>query len=93
MFQAGHLFCNLGVQVIGVIDGSGRVKVVDKLAPPGTPMPEDLDLNKVLGKMPSKTYNFTRCAPARMSASPVQEHAAPSAVWTHTPCRVPALLF
>jgi phosphoribosylformylglycinamidine synthase len=47
-------------QVIGKIDGSGRVKVVDKLAVPGTPVPEDLDLGKVLGKMPSKTYNFSR---------------------------------
>lgn len=47
-------------QVIGTIDGSGRVRVVDRDAPPGTPVPEDLDLDKVLGKMPSKTYNFNR---------------------------------
>ena len=47
-------------QVIGTIDGSGRVKLVDKNAPPGTPPAVDLDLDKVLGKMPDKTYTFTR---------------------------------
>eukprot|EP00983_Pelagomonas_calceolata_P085665 1156607-Pelagomonas_calceolata.AAC.9 len=46
--------------VIGKIDGSGRVRVLDKLADPKDPIPEDLDLDKVLGKMPSKTYNFSR---------------------------------
>ena len=34
-------------QVIGSIDGSGRVKLVDKNAPPGTPPAVDLDLDKV----------------------------------------------
>lgn len=46
--------------MIGTIDGSGRVKLVDKNAPPGTPPAVDLDLDKVLGKMPDKTYTFTR---------------------------------
>lgn len=48
------------MQVIGSIDGSGRVKLVDKNAPPGTPPAVDLDLDKVLGKMPDKTFSFTR---------------------------------
>ncbi len=47
-------------QVIGAIDGSGRVKLVDKTAPPNTPAAVDLDLEKVLGKMPDKTFEFKR---------------------------------
>ena len=34
--------------------------MIDRQADPKDPTPEDLDLNKVLGKMPSKTYEFTR---------------------------------
>ena len=34
--------------------------LVDKNAPPGTPPAVDLDLDKVLGKMPDKTFTFTR---------------------------------
>jgi hypothetical protein len=37
----------VGWQVIGQIDGSGRVKLVDKNAPAGTPPAVDLDLEKV----------------------------------------------
>lgn len=43
-------------QVIGSIDGSGRVTLVDDTAAPGTPTPVDLDLEKVLGSMPDKTF-------------------------------------
>ncbi|PNH02126.1 putative phosphoribosylformylglycinamidine synthase, chloroplastic/mitochondrial [Tetrabaena socialis] len=50
--------------VIGTIDGSGRVTLVDKNAPPGTPPAVDLDLEKVLGSMPDKTFHFTRGADA-----------------------------
>jgi len=46
--------------VLGSIDGSGRVKLVDPTAPPGSPVPEDLDLEKVLGDMPKKTYDLKR---------------------------------
>lgn len=46
--------------MIGTIDGSGRVKLVDRNAPPGTPPAVDLDLEKVLGSMPDKTFNFSR---------------------------------
>lgn len=46
--------------MIGSIDGSGRIKLVDKNAPAGTPPAVDLDLEKVLGKMPDKTFEFTR---------------------------------
>jgi phosphoribosylformylglycinamidine synthase len=48
--------------VLGAIDGSGRVKLIDPNAPPGSPTPEDLDLEKVLGDMPRKTYDLTRMA-------------------------------
>ena len=48
------------MQVIGVIDGSGRVVLEDRAAPPGAPNPAvDLDLEKVLGDMPNKTF---KCA-------------------------------
>ncbi|KAL6785042.1 hypothetical protein ACKKBG_A02200 [Auxenochlorella protothecoides x Auxenochlorella symbiontica] len=54
-----------GVQVIGTIDGSGRVRVVDRQAPAGAPTPVDLDLELVLGDMPDKAYAFSRSpAPA-----------------------------
>lgn len=46
--------------VLGSIDGSGRVKLVDPTAPEGSPVPEDLDLEKVLGDMPKKTYDLNR---------------------------------
>ena len=48
--------------VLGSIDGSGRVKLVDPTAPPDSPIPEDLDLEKVLGDMPKKTYDLKRMA-------------------------------
>ncbi|GBF90353.1 hypothetical protein Rsub_02459 [Raphidocelis subcapitata] len=46
------------MQVIGAIDGSGRIRLVDKNAPPGAPPAVDLDLDQVLGKMPNKTFEF-----------------------------------
>jgi phosphoribosylformylglycinamidine synthase len=49
--------------VIGTIDGSGRVRLVDKQAPPGTPSPVDLNLDQVLGKMPNKTFTFNTSTP------------------------------
>nr|QKY14978.1 phosphoribosylformylglycinamidine synthase (PURL) [Polytomella parva] len=48
------------MQVIGTIDGSGRVTLVDRDAAPNSPAPVDLDLEKVLGKMPDKTFEFKR---------------------------------
>ena len=48
--------------VLGSIDGSGRVKLVDPTAPADAPVPEDLDLEKVLGDMPKKTYDLKRAA-------------------------------
>jgi len=48
------------MQVIGSIDGSGRIRLVDKNAPKDTPPAVDLDLEKVLGKMPDKTFEFKR---------------------------------
>jgi len=49
--------CNM--QVLGAIDGSGRVTLVDSADPKGEENPAvDLDLEKVLGKMPAKTFKF-----------------------------------
>ncbi|KAI7838801.1 hypothetical protein COHA_007416 [Chlorella ohadii] len=48
--------------VIGAIDGSGRVVLRDREAPEGSPVPVDLDLEKVLGDMPNKTFRFDRKA-------------------------------
>jgi len=56
------------MQVIGTIDGSGRVTLEDREAPEGTPArnPVDLDLDKVLGKMPRKTYRFKEWNPVNV---------------------------
>lgn len=53
----------LGTQVIGTIDGSGRITLVDKQAPPEAPPPVDLNLDQVLGKMPNKTFTFNTSSP------------------------------
>ena len=49
--------------VLGSITGSGRITVIDRDAPPGTPTPEDLDLEAVLGDVPKKKYNLKRDKP------------------------------
>lgn len=48
------------LQVIGTISGSGRVVLVDREAKPEDPVPVDLDLEKVLGDMPNKTFRRAR---------------------------------
>ena len=48
---------NNTTQVIGSIDGSGRIRLVDGRAPDESPA-VDLDLEKVLGSMPNKTFSF-----------------------------------
>jgi phosphoribosylformylglycinamidine (FGAM) synthase-like enzyme len=50
-------------QVIGSIDGSGRIRLVDSAAPSSGDNAAlnpavDLDLEKVLGSMPQKTFSF-----------------------------------
>jgi len=50
------------MQVIGAIDGSGRVVLKDATAAPDAPVPVDLDLERVLGDMPNKTFEFNRAA-------------------------------
>ena len=50
-------------QVIGAIDGSGKIVLKDRNQAPEDPVPVDLDLEKVLGDMPRKTYNFKRSQP------------------------------
>jgi len=46
--------------IIGTVNSSGRVLLVDPLAPPGSPTPEDLELESVLGKLPQKRYELAR---------------------------------
>jgi phosphoribosylformylglycinamidine synthase len=64
-FGAVSYFCffTCAPQVIGTIDGSGRVRLVDKQAPEGSPSPVDLNLDQVLGKMPNKTFTFNTSTP------------------------------
>jgi len=56
------------MQVLGSVDGSGRITVVDSAAPPNTPPPVDLDLELVLGDMPAKTFAFDRAGAKRGAA-------------------------
>ncbi|KAF0921008.1 hypothetical protein E2562_037987 [Oryza meyeriana var. granulata] len=58
----------VSMAVIGKIDGSGKIVLIDSAAvehaklnglPPPTPV-EDLELEKVLGDMPQKTFEFKR---------------------------------
>jgi hypothetical protein len=66
LFQAVEPYVRLMCcvcQVIGTIDGSGKIVLKDRNQAPGDPVPVDLDLEKVLGDMPRKTYNFTRSQP------------------------------
>ena len=46
------------MQVLGSISGSGKITLIDRNAPADTPPAVDLDLEKVLGKMPRKTLNL-----------------------------------
>ena len=48
------------MQVLGSISGSGKITLIDRNAPADTPPAVDLDLEKVLGKMPRKTFEFIR---------------------------------
>ena len=61
------------LQVIGSISGSGKITLKDRNAPPDVQPAVDLDLEKVLGKMPRKTFEFTRrkerLAPLDLSAA------------------------
>ena len=50
------------ISVIGAVGNTGRIVLVDPLAPPGSPVPEDLQLDKVLGALPQKHYDLHRVA-------------------------------
>lgn len=50
-------------QVLGTIDGSGKIVLVDRTAPPEDPTPVDLNLDQVLGDLPRKTFKFSRTKP------------------------------
>ena len=52
------------MSVIGTINGSGRVVLRDSHNPDAPP-PEDLELEKVLGDLPNKSYDLSRGDPAR----------------------------
>ena len=48
------------MNVIGAVGNTGRIVLVDPLAPAGSPVPEDLQLDKVLGALPQKKYDMHR---------------------------------
>jgi phosphoribosylformylglycinamidine synthase len=52
------------VAYVGLVTGDGMIKLEDSAAPPGTPLAVDLPLEKVLGKMPAKTFVDTRAGPS-----------------------------
>lgn len=72
-------------QVLGSIDGSGKITLVDPTAAPDEPLPVDLDLELVLGSMPNKTFRFERTpfTPEPLSIPEVQTECLPSTS-THT---------
>lgn len=63
-------------QVIGTISGSGKIVLKDKNQAPSDPIPVDLDLEKVLGDMPRKTYSFNR-RPAQLESLDLPEGTQP----------------
>ena len=71
-------------QVIGTIDGSGKIVLKDRNQAPEDPVPVDLDLEKVLGDMPRKTYNFTRSQPQLQPHQLPQGYPIQSASWPGT---------
>lgn len=48
------------MSIIGSVSDTGRIRLVDREAPPGSPCPEDLELHKVLGDLPQKQYLLSR---------------------------------
>ncbi|XP_073526258.1 uncharacterized protein [Phyllobates terribilis] len=52
----------LSMAVIGTINGEGRIVLVDSLAGEKSPPAVDLELEKVLGDMPQKQFEFKRIA-------------------------------
>ncbi|KAF6151385.1 hypothetical protein GIB67_012245 [Kingdonia uniflora] len=52
------------MSVIGMISGDGRVVLVDKLASEDCRPAVDLELKKVLGEMPQKSFDFNRVVPS-----------------------------
>lgn len=64
------------LQVIGTISGTGKIVLKDKNQAPTDPTPVDLDLEKVLGDMPRKTYSFNR-RPAQLEALDLPEGTKP----------------
>ena len=62
--------------MIGTISGSGKITLKDKNQAPSDPTPVDLDLEKVLGDMPRKTYSFSR-RPAQLEALDLPEGTKP----------------
>ncbi len=67
-----------------MIDGSGKIVLKDKNQAPEDPVPVDLDLEKVLGDMPRKTYNFTRSQPQLQPHQLPQGIPTQSASWSGT---------
>jgi phosphoribosylformylglycinamidine synthase len=57
------------VAYVGVVTGDGDVRLEDSAAPIGSPLPVNLPLEKVLGKMPPKIFVDNRASPPSVSSS------------------------
>ena len=76
--------------VLGSIDGSGRVKLVDPTAPEGAPIPEDLDPEKVSATCPRRrTTSSAWTSSPRLSNSP-REPPRPTPSTASSACRCAA---
>ena len=58
------------VAYVGTVTGDGRIVLRDGVAAPGARDPVDMDLEKVLGNMPQKTYNLARVQPPASGSVP-----------------------
>jgi phosphoribosylformylglycinamidine synthase len=59
------------VAYVGVVTGDGDVRLEDSAATPGSPLPVNLPLEKVLGKMPPKVFIDKRATPSAVSSSAI----------------------
>ncbi|QDZ18995.1 phosphoribosylformylglycinamidine synthase [Chloropicon primus] len=76
------------VSFIGVIKGDGKIVLKDRNAAPGDVIPEDLDLDKVLGKMPRKKYDLVR---DQIQTTPLDSGAMPFTEALHRVLRLPSV--
>ena len=76
------------VSFIGVIKGDGKIVLNDRNADPNDTIPEDLDLDKVLGKMPRKKYDMVR---EKIQGIPLDVTSIPFTDALHRVLRLPSV--